>query len=54
MEAVELRITEGQAEFDEEARKEDERMAESIRAITDANARAKEDAERRIVSRIIG
>lgn len=54
MEAVELRITEGQAEFDEEARKEDERLAEGVRALTDANARAKEDHQKRIVSRIIG
>jgi hypothetical protein len=51
---VEQRIADGQNEYDEEARKEDERLAEGIRALTDANIRAKQDAENRIVSTIIG
>lgn len=51
---VNQRIVEGQAEFDRECEKEDERAAEAIRVITDAAARAKEAAETRIVSSIIG
>lgn len=51
---VNQRIVEGQAEFDRECEKEDERLAEGVRALTDAATRAKEATEARIVSSIIG
>lgn len=54
METVEAKITAGQEQFEEAARKEDERLAEGVRALTDANALAKGDHEKRIVSNIIG
>lgn len=54
MESIEGRIREGQAELDGECQKEDERLAEGVRALTDASSRAKTDAENRIVSSIIG
>lgn len=54
MEMVEAKITAGQEQFEEEARKEDERLAEGVRALTDAAAHAKEAAEKRIVSSITG
>lgn len=52
--AIQQRITDGQAEFDRECSVEDERLAEGVRALTDANARNKAEAEARIVSSIIG
>lgn len=52
--AIETRIAEGQAEFDRECQKEDERFSEGVRALSDANARNKQEAENRIVSSIIG
>lgn len=53
LQAVEARITDGQKEFDAEAAKEDQRLAEGIGALTMACARAKFDAETRIVNSII-
>lgn len=52
MEAVEAKIAQGQQDFEEEVRKEEERLADGIRALTDAAVRAKDAIETRIVSSI--
>jgi len=54
MARAEQRISEGQKEYDEEAKAADARLAEGVRALTTACSNAKSDAELRIVSSIIG
>lgn len=51
---IEDRITAGEEEYEQECRKEDERLADGVRALTDACVSAKHAAENRIVSTIIG
>ena len=54
MASVEQRIADGQKEFDEESKREDEHLAEGVRALTIACSKNKLDAETRIVGSIIG
>lgn len=51
---IEDRIAVGEQEYEEECRKEDERLADGVRTLTDACANAKLAAEHRIVNSIIG
>lgn len=51
---VESRIREGQAEYDEFAEREDDKLADGIHALTDACHRNKQVQEESIISKIIG